>query len=115
MTDVLLIPFWNSCPAPNDRLLGVDFHDRIALQSRRSGFKKILTRLGPDEVQDLPEQFLLLSPDLLLSDAAWKRLMALEPERETLTTAEETDSFALVRCADAKFLRQAFQESDSYA
>jgi phosphatidylglycerophosphate synthase len=114
MTDALLIPFWNSCPTSHLRLLGVDFEDRIALQSHKLGFKRILSRFGSDEIRELPEQFLIFFPNILLSDGAWKRLKSLEPERETLTMANETNSFAVVRCGDAEFLLHAFQESESY-
>lgn len=114
MTDALLIPFWDSCPACHLRLLGVDFEDRIALQSQKLGFSRILTRLGTDEIRELPEQFVLFFPDILLSDDAWKQLTTLQPERETVTMSDETDSFALIRCGDIDFLRRAFQASESY-
>jgi hypothetical protein len=81
MTDTLIIPFWSSCPSPDLRLLGVEFEDRIVLQSRKSGFKKFLLQPGPDEIEQLPEQFLVLFPNLLLSDGAWKRLNTLELAR----------------------------------
>ena len=114
MTDALLIPFWDSCPASHLRLLGLDFEDRIALQSHKLGFKRILTRIGPGEIRELPEQFLVFFPNVLLSDRAWERLKSLEPAGETLTMSDETDSFAVVRCRDTEFISRAFEESESY-
>jgi phosphatidylglycerophosphate synthase len=92
----------------------VDFEDRIALQSRKLGFSRIVTRLGTSEIRELPEQFVVFFPDILLSDDAWKQLITLQPERETLTMSDETDSFALIRCGDIDFLTRALQESESY-
>lgn len=112
MTNALIIPYWDSCPPSHLRLLGVNFEDRIVLQSRRSGFKKFLSRPESDE---MPEQFLVLLPNLLLSDGAWKRLNSLEPGSETLTMASETNSLAIVRCDDAAFLSRVFKQSDSYS
>ena len=60
MTDTLIIPFWSSCPSPDLRLLGVEFEDRIVLQFRKSGFKKSCFSPDPDEIEQLPEQFLVL-------------------------------------------------------
>jgi phosphatidylglycerophosphate synthase len=114
MTDTLIIPFWQSCPSPRLRLLGVEFERRITLQARKSGFKKLLFRPAPDEIEQLPEQFLVLFPNLLMSDDAWKRLNALEAGCDTMTMARETDSFALVRCKDAGFATGALRESASY-
>jgi phosphatidylglycerophosphate synthase len=114
MTDALLIPFWDSCPASHLRLLGMDFEDRIALQCHKLGFKRILTRIAPGESRELPEQFLVFFPNILLSDRAWERLKSLEPPRETLTMSDETDSFGVVRCGDAEFISRAFEESESY-
>jgi phosphatidylglycerophosphate synthase len=115
MTDTLIIPFWKSCPSPHLGLLGVEFGDRVVLQSRRSGFKKFLLHLAPDEIEEVPEQFLVILPNLLLSDGAWKRLNTLEVACDTLTMARETDSLALVRCEDAEFVADAFRESGSYS
>jgi phosphatidylglycerophosphate synthase len=114
MTDTLVIPFWNSCPPPHIRLLGVEFEDRIVLQSRKSGFKRFLLNPGA-EIEQLPEQFLVFFPNLLLSGDAWKRLNTLEPASDTLTAARETDSLALVCCKDAAFAAGAFRESGSYS
>jgi phosphatidylglycerophosphate synthase len=115
MTDTLIIPFWRSCPSPDLRLLGVEFEDRIVLQSRQSGFKKFLLQPGPDEIEQLPEQFLVLFPNLLLSDGAWKRLNTLELASDAMTMARETDSLALICCKNAGFVAGAFRESDSYS
>jgi len=115
MTDTLIIPYWESCPPSHLRLLGMEFKDRIVLQSRKSGFKKFVFRPGPGEIQQLSEQFLILFPNLLLSDDVWKRLNALEPECETLTMSNETDSLAVVRCKDAAFVSRVFRESSSYS
>ena len=76
MIGTLVIPFWNSCPSAHVRLLGLDFEDRLALQAQKLGFEQIVTRVGPGEVVELPEAFFLLFPNVLLSDAAWKRLRA---------------------------------------
>ena len=114
MTDTLIIAFWKSCPSPHLRLLGMEFEERIVLQSRQSGFKKLLLHPGPDVVEQLPEQFLLLRPNLLLSDGAWKRLNLLEVACDTLTMARETDSLALVCCKDAEFVAGAFRDSGTY-
>jgi phosphatidylglycerophosphate synthase len=114
MTDALLIPYWDSCPDSHLRLLGVDFESRIVLQSARSGFKKFLFRPVADEIRELPERFVILLPNLLLSDGAWKKLSSLEPAPETLTIAGETNSLAVVRCQDPAFLLRVFQESTSY-
>ena len=114
MTDALLIPFWDSCPASHLRLLGLDFEDRIALQCHSLGFKRILTRIGPGEIRELPEQFLVFFPNILLSDRAWERLKSLEPAGESLTMSDETDSFAVVRCGDTEFISRTFEESESY-
>ena len=114
MTDTLIVPFWNSCPSPHFRLLGVEFADRILFPSRRSGFKNFLLRPGPDEVDPLPEQFLILYPDLLLSDGAWHQLRMLEVACDTLTIPRETDSLSLVRCKDAETVASAFRESGTY-
>jgi phosphatidylglycerophosphate synthase len=115
MTNTLIIPFWKSCPSPHLRSLGVEFEDRILLQSRKSGFKKFLLHPGPDEIERLPEQFLVLLPNLLLSDGAWKRLNTLEVASDTLTMARQTDSLALVCCKDAGFVAGAFRESGSWS
>ncbi len=114
MIDTLLIPFWSACPSAHVRLLGIDFDDRIALQAQKLGFKQISTRLTPLELAELPEAFLLLFPNVLLTDTAWKRLRSLQPEGETLIMADGIDSLAIVRCSDRQFLSRAFQESESY-
>jgi phosphatidylglycerophosphate synthase len=115
MIDALLIPFWNACPSAHVRLLGMAFEDRIALQAEKLGFKRILTRLGPEEVSDLPEELLIFFPNVLLSDGTWRRLRSLAPERDTLTLAHEFDSLAAVRCRDPRLLSGAFRESESYS
>jgi phosphatidylglycerophosphate synthase len=115
MTDTLIIPFWKSSPSPRFRLLGVEFEDRIVLPSRKSGFKKFLLRPGPGEIEQLPEQFLILLPNLLLSDGAWKRLRMLEVACDTLTMPGETDSLGLIRCKNAEVVAGAFRESGSYS
>jgi hypothetical protein len=74
MTETLIIPFWNACPSAHVRLLGLDFEDRLALQAQKLGFKQVITRLRPREAAQLTESFLVLFPDVLLSDAGWKRL-----------------------------------------
>jgi phosphatidylglycerophosphate synthase len=114
MTDTLIIPFWQSCPSPHLRLLGVEFEDRIKLQARKSGFRKFQFQRGSDGIEKPPEQFLLLFPNLLVSDEAWKRLNAVQAGCDTLTMAGETDSFAVVRCRDAGVFGSALRESDSY-
>jgi hypothetical protein len=113
MIETLVIPFWNSCPSAGARLLGLDFDDRVALQAQKLGFKQVITRLGPGEATQLPEVFLVLFPDVLFSDGAWKRLSALQPEPETLTMVDGIDSVAAVRCSDRQFLSSAFEPSES--
>ncbi len=114
MTDALLIPFWDTCPASHLRLLGVDFEDRIALQAHKLGFRRILTRFRPEELRELPERFVIFFPNVLLSDQTWERLQGLQPGCETLTTPDATDSVAVVCCEDREFLARAFQEAESY-
>ena len=114
MTDALLIPFWDTCPASHLRLLGVDFEDRIALQAHKLGFRRIVTRFRPEELRELPERFVIFFPNVLLSDQAWERLKCLEPGGETLTMPDATDSVAVVCCEDKEFLARAFQEAESY-
>jgi phosphatidylglycerophosphate synthase len=113
--NTLVIPFWKSCPSPGLRLLGIKFKDRIALQSRRSGFESLVLPREPGGIEQLPEEFLIFFPNLLLTDSGWKQLNALEPASDTLTMISGTDSFALVRCRDADFIAGAFQKSDSYS
>jgi phosphatidylglycerophosphate synthase len=114
MTDTLLIPFWSSCPTSHLRVLGLDFEDRIVLQCHKVGFKKILTRFGPDDLRELPEEFLIFFPNILLSDEAWKRFRSLRPGPESLGMAKQTNSCIVVRCGDTEFLSRAFEESESY-
>ena len=114
MIGTLVIPFWNSCPSSHVRLLGLDFEDRLALQAQKLGFEQIVTRVRPGEVVELPEAFFLLFPNVLLSDAAWKRLRALQLEPETLSMVDSMDSIAAVRCSDRQFLSWAFEVSESY-
>ena len=114
MIETLIIPFWNACPSADARLLGLDFEDRVALQAQKLGFKQVITRLGPGEATQLPEVFLVLFPDVLLSDAAWKRLSALQPEPETLTLVNGLDSLAAVRCSDRQFLFSAFETCEKH-
>ena len=114
MIETLIIPFWNACPAAHVRLLGLDFEDRVALQAQKLGFKQIITRLQPGEATQLAEAFLVLFPDVLLSDAAWARLSALQPEAETLTMVDGMDSLVAVRCSDRQFLSSVFETSESY-
>jgi phosphatidylglycerophosphate synthase len=115
MTDTLIIPYWENCPSPNFRLLGVEFKDRIASQSRKAGFKKLLLYPGSDALEELPERFLILLPNLLLSDSAWKHLNRLNLRCDSLALAEEIDSVALVCCKDTKFVAGAFRECGSYS
>ena len=114
MIETLIIPFWNACPSAHVRLLGLDFEDRVALQAEKLGFKQVITRLRPGGAAQVAEGFLVLFPDVLLSDAGWKRLSALQPELETLTIVDGIDSVAAVRCSDRQFLSSAFEESESY-
>ena len=114
MIETLIIPFWNACPSAHVRLLGLDFEDRVALQAQKLGFKQVITRLRPGEAAQLGENFLVLFPDVLLSDAGWKRLSALQPEPETVTIVDGIDSVSAVRCSDRQFLSSAFEESESY-
>ena len=114
MIEALVIPFWGACPSAHVRLLGLDFEDRVALQAQKLGFKQVITRLRLREAAELPEGFLVLFPDVLLSDAGWKRLSALQPEPETLTMVGGTDSLAAVRCSDRRFLSSTFETCESY-
>jgi 1L-myo-inositol 1-phosphate cytidylyltransferase / CDP-L-myo-inositol myo-inositolphosphotransferase len=114
MIETLIIPFWNACPSAHVRLLGLDFEDRVALQAQKLGFKQVITRLRPGETAQLAEGFLVLFPDVLLSDAGWRRLSALQPEPETLIIVDGIDSVAAVRCCDRQFLSSAFEASESY-
>jgi phosphatidylglycerophosphate synthase len=114
MIETLIIPFWNACPSAHVRLLGLDFEDRVALQAQKLGFKQIITRLRTGEATELPEAFLVLFPDVLLSDAGWKRLSAFRPDPETLTMVDGIDSLAAVRCTDREFLSSVFETSESY-
>jgi phosphatidylglycerophosphate synthase len=114
MIETLIIPFWNACPAAHVRLLGLDFEDRVALQAQKLGFKRITTRLQAGEATQLPEAFLVLFPDVLLSDAAWARLSALEPKAETLTVVDGMESLVAVRCSDRQFVSSLFETSESY-
>ena len=114
MTDTLLIPFWSSCPTSHLRVLGLDFEDRIVLQCHKVGFKKILTRFGPNDLRELPEEFLMFNPNILLSDEAWKQVRSLQPGPDSLTIANQTNSCVVVRCGDTEFLSRAFEESESY-
>ena len=114
MIETLIIPFWDACPAAHVRLLGLDFEDRVALQAQKLGFKQIITRLSVGEASELPEAFLVLFPDVLLSDVGWQRLSALRPEPETLTMVDGMDSLAAVRCSDREFVSSAFDTSESY-
>jgi 1L-myo-inositol 1-phosphate cytidylyltransferase / CDP-L-myo-inositol myo-inositolphosphotransferase len=114
MIEALVIPFWSASPSAHVRLLGLDFEDRLALQAQRFGFTQIITRLRPGEASELPEAFLLLFPNVLLSDAGWKRLSALKPDPETLTLIDGVDSLAAVRCSDRGFLSSAFEACESY-
>ena len=90
------------------------FKDRIVLQSHRSGFKNLVLLPEPGVIAPLPETFLLFRPNLLLTESGWKQLKALEPACDTLTKINGTDSFALVRCKDAKFISEAFEKSHSH-
>ena len=85
----------------------MEFKDRIVLQSHRSGFKNLVLLPEPWNRHPLPEAFLLFLPNLLLTESGWKQLKALEPASDTLTMISETDSLALVRCKDAKFVSEA--------
>jgi phosphatidylglycerophosphate synthase len=114
MIEALIIPFWSASPSAHARLLGLDFEDRVALQAQRFGFKQIITRVGPGEITELPEGFLVLFPDVLLSDAGWKRLSALQPEPETLTLIDGIDSLAAVRCSDRRFVSSTLETCESY-
>jgi 1L-myo-inositol 1-phosphate cytidylyltransferase / CDP-L-myo-inositol myo-inositolphosphotransferase len=114
MIETLIIPFWSACPSAHVRLLGLDFEDRVALQAQKLGFKQIITRLRKGEATELPEAFLVLFPDILLADAAWKRLSALRPEPETLTMIDGIDSLAAVRSRDRQFLSSALETSERY-
>ena len=87
------------------------FKDRIVLQSHRSGFKNLVLLPEPGVIAPLPETFLLFRPNLLLTESGWKQLKALKPACDTLTKINGTDSFALVRCKDAKFISEAFEKS----
>jgi phosphatidylglycerophosphate synthase len=91
----------------------MEFKDRIVLQSHRSGFKNLVLLPEPGVIVRLPETFLLFFPNLLLTESGWKQLKALEPAADTLTAISGTDSFALVRCKDAKFISEAFEKSRS--
>jgi phosphatidylglycerophosphate synthase len=110
----LVIPFWDSCPSADTRLLGVEFLDRIARQSRRAGFGEVILRPGSDDIRKLPERFLIVFPNLLLSDRAWKRLHSLEAECDTVTALSTSDSIALIRSKDANLIRAAFAASRDY-
>ena len=114
MTETLVVPYWKVCPAPRLRLLGVEFEDRIVCQSRRAGFRNFVLQHEANVGEELSEQFLVLLPDILLSDAAWKRLKGFVLAPDTLTSIKETESVSLVRCGDAKFLADAFRNSPSY-
>ena len=109
----LVIPFWD-CPPADACLLGVDFLDRIARQSRRAGFGEVIVRPGPDAIRKLPERFLIVFPNLLLSDRGWKRLHSLEADCDTLTALSTSDSIALIRSKDADLIRAAFAASRNY-
>ena len=87
------------------------FKDRIVLQSHRSGFENLVLLPEPGVIAPLPETFLLFRPNLLLTESGWKQLKALKPACDTLTKINGTDSFALVRCKDAKFISEAFEKS----
>jgi phosphatidylglycerophosphate synthase len=110
----LVIPFWDSCPSADTWLLGVDFLDRIARQSRRAGFGEVIVRPGSDDIRKLPERFLIVFPNLLLSDRGWKRLHSLEADCDTLTALSTSDSIALIRSKDADLIRAAFAASRNY-
>jgi phosphatidylglycerophosphate synthase len=112
--NTLVIPFWKFCPSPGLRLLGIEYKDRILLQSRRAGFKSHVLLDEPGVIRPLPEEFLLFVPNLLLTESGWNQLSALEPASDTLTMISGTDSFALVRCKDAEFISEAFERSHSY-
>ncbi|HEY5812842.1 MAG TPA: CDP-alcohol phosphatidyltransferase family protein [Terrimicrobiaceae bacterium] len=112
MIEALLIPHWEGCPPSNLQVLGVSFGERIIQQARKAGFKKILQ--GP-KLSDVPSQFLILSPNILLSDAGWRRLNSLEPREQTLTVPSETNCLAIIRCQDTDFVSRTLEESDSYS
>jgi phosphatidylglycerophosphate synthase len=114
MTETLVVPYWKACPAPRLRLLGVEFEDRIVWQSRRAGFRNFLLQHEVNLGEQLPEQFLVLFPNLLLSDAAWKRLKEFVLAPDTVTIFKETESVSIIRCGDAKFLADAFRDALSY-
>jgi phosphatidylglycerophosphate synthase len=114
MIEALVIPFWSASPSAHVRLLGLDFEDRLALQAQKFGFKQIITRVRPGGATELPESFLLLFPDVLFSEAGWKRLSALQPEPETLTLVVGIDSVAAVRCSDRRFLSSTLEVCESY-
>jgi phosphatidylglycerophosphate synthase len=115
MTEALIIPYWENCPSPKLRLLGMEFKDRIVAQSRKAGFKKLLLYPGPNAFDELPERFLILLPNLLLSDSAWKHLNRLDLGCDSLTMVKEIDSLALVRCKDAEFVAGAFRGCATYS
>jgi phosphatidylglycerophosphate synthase len=114
VADTLIVPFWQACPAPDLRLLGVKFKDRIVLPARKSGFENVAFRCGAEDVNRFPQEFLILRPNLLLSEAAWKQLHGLAPTPDSLTIARETNSVALLRCEDVRFLSEAFRSSCSF-
>jgi len=114
MIETLIVPFWNTCPSAHVRVLGLDFEDRVALQAQKLGFRQIITRLRTGNATELPETFLVLFPDVLLSDAGWKRLRALRPEPDTLTIVDGIESPVAVRCSDRQFLFSVFETSESY-
>jgi phosphatidylglycerophosphate synthase len=114
VADTLIVPFWQACPAPDLRLLGVKFKDRIVLPARKSGFENVVLSPSAEDINRFPREFLILRPNLLLSEAAWKQLNGLASTPDSLTMIRQTDSIALLGCEHVRFLSDAFRSSGSF-
>jgi hypothetical protein len=93
---------------------GFGLRGPVVLQCHKVGFKKILTRFGPNDLRELPEEFLMFNPNILLSRRGMETGKISQPGPDSLTIANQTNSCVVVRCGDTEFLSRAFEESESY-
>lgn len=110
MSDTVIIPFTLLFPEPNLKVLGLQLENRLLLTAKKAGFKNIFFLKNGEKLTHVPEEFLVVFPNVLLSMSTWGNLRQFVSTQEALYDSDLTDSVFLVRTKDGKRVLDILQE-----